>query len=149
MTIQEFSDRKSQYPNRRKLKIITQTADEIIADIEYADTPSQDGTPINATILNQIAKAAVDAGQKADGAQTTADQAKDTADKAWNHVINEWGTKVEVAGDPVPVFDADLKVDVSNYETDKINLNARLTNLEAKPAVVKVNYDELTDTILI
>lgn len=48
-----FKDRESQNPNRRKLKIVSQGPNEIIADIERADTVTgSEGTPINAKLLN-------------------------------------------------------------------------------------------------
>ena len=47
-----FFDREGQNLNRRKLKIVSQTPDEIIVDIERCDTSTVDGTPLNATTLN-------------------------------------------------------------------------------------------------
>ncbi len=37
-----FEDKQVEFPNRKKIKIINQIADEIIADIEYANKPSQE-----------------------------------------------------------------------------------------------------------
>ena len=57
MEIEEFKDRISANPNRRKLKIISQQSDEILADIEYAEVATQDGTPLNAENLNKMRSA--------------------------------------------------------------------------------------------
>ena len=53
MEIEAFKDRISANPNRRKLKIINH--DEIIADIEYAEVATQEGTPLNAESLVLLA----------------------------------------------------------------------------------------------
>ena len=47
-----FIDSTGANLNRRKLKIVSQTPDEIIVDIERCDTSTVDGTPLNATTLN-------------------------------------------------------------------------------------------------
>ena len=57
MEIEEFKDRISANPNRRKLKIISQQSDEILADIEYAEVATQEGTPINAEVMNKLRSA--------------------------------------------------------------------------------------------
>ena len=81
-----FKNRISSTPNRRKLKIINQTADEILADIEMADNPTEEGTAINAEILNNI---------------------QDVAYEALNQVTNKQGSVVYENGDPVNTFDGD------------------------------------------
>lgn len=48
-----FKDRISKYPNRKRLKIISQSASEIVADVVNADSPQVEGTEINAKLLNQ------------------------------------------------------------------------------------------------
>lgn len=40
----QFKDRLSTYPNRRKLKIVSQVGNEMIADVEFADELTQQGT---------------------------------------------------------------------------------------------------------
>lgn len=57
MEIEAFKDRISANPNRRKLKIISQQSDEILADIEYAEVATQEGTPINAEVMNKLRSA--------------------------------------------------------------------------------------------
>lgn len=48
----EFLNRQSNNANRRKLKIISQNANEILADIEFADNATVEGTALTAQILN-------------------------------------------------------------------------------------------------
>lgn len=51
----DFTDRESQYPNRRIIKIISQTPNEIVADIERNEgTVTDYGTPINAEQFKSI-----------------------------------------------------------------------------------------------
>ena len=50
-----FKDRESNHSNRRKLKIVTQTPDEIIVDVERLDDSTGEyGTPVNAATFNEI-----------------------------------------------------------------------------------------------
>lgn len=81
---QRFQDRISENPNRRKLNIISQTPNTIIADIERADTVigNQTGTPINAEMLNGWDTTVKNAESTAVEARTTANNAKSTADQA-------------------------------------------------------------------
>lgn len=54
MELEEFKDRESTNPKRKKIKIISQSANEIIADIENAEVATQEGTPINAEVMNKL-----------------------------------------------------------------------------------------------
>ena len=63
-----FVDRVSKYPNRVKLEIVNQSADKIVADIQLADEPTVEGTPLNAEILNQFKTKFEEANTKADNA---------------------------------------------------------------------------------
>ena len=49
-----YTNRVSAHPNRRKLKKISETASEMIVDIEYADDATSEGTKINADLLNSF-----------------------------------------------------------------------------------------------
>lgn len=49
-----YTNRVSAHPNRRKLKKISETASEMIVDIEYADEATSEGTKINADLLNSF-----------------------------------------------------------------------------------------------
>lgn len=48
-----FKDRVPKYPNRKKIKFLDDGT-ERLATIEYADEPSEEGTPINAMTLDNI-----------------------------------------------------------------------------------------------
>ncbi len=58
-TTKRFEDRKSAFPNRRRLTILSQTPNTIIADVERADEPItengvvKEGTPVTADVLNE------------------------------------------------------------------------------------------------
>ena len=49
-----FENRQGTNLNRKRIKIISQTPTEIIADIERADNPTVEGTDINATVFNNF-----------------------------------------------------------------------------------------------
>ena len=49
----KFKDRISKYPNRKKLKIISQNENEILADVVPADDAQVEGTELSAKILNK------------------------------------------------------------------------------------------------
>ena len=49
-----FNDRQGTNLNRKRLTIISQTPTEIIADVERADTVTQEGTKINASVFNSF-----------------------------------------------------------------------------------------------
>ena len=57
---QDFVDRVSIHRNRRKLTIISQSPNEMIVDVERADSPNENGTVISANILEQFRKDIVD-----------------------------------------------------------------------------------------
>ena len=53
--MEDFVDRESQFPNRRRLEIVSQTPNEIIADIYREEgNVSESGTPITAQMLNDM-----------------------------------------------------------------------------------------------
>ena len=93
-----FKDRQGENLNRRKIKIISQSATEILADIERADTVTEEGTPINASVFNNFQSqldsmnnsitTAVDysdiAVSNANTAYTTANEAKASANEITN-----------------------------------------------------------------
>jgi len=49
-----FEDREGNNLNRKKIKIVSQTPTEIIADIERADNMSKEGSKIDAETLNNF-----------------------------------------------------------------------------------------------
>lgn len=101
-----FEDKQVEFPNRKKIKIINQIADEIIADIEYANKPSQEGTLIRASDMNCIKELVLDGYAKSDDALKIANEAKNICNGA------------------PPTFDPDTKVDcdASNLKEEDIAL---------------------------
>ena len=72
-----FKDRTGTNLNRKRIKIISQTPTEIIADIERADNVSEEGTTINAAVFNSFQSSI-------DTATTNANQANSNATNALN-----------------------------------------------------------------
>lgn len=76
-----FIDRESQFPNRRKITILQQNANEIIADITFADNPlpNKSGTKINAAILKDFQDGINEANSTSQQAKNAADAANETS----------------------------------------------------------------------
>ena len=79
-----FKDRVGQYPNRKKITILEQHANEIIANVELNDVPltGNEGTPINADVMNKFQDEIIRAGENSDTAlnkSTTALSNSETA----------------------------------------------------------------------
>lgn len=70
-----FKDRTGTNLNRKKITIISQTPTEIIADIERADNPIEEGTTINASVFNAFQ-------ENINSANATANSALETANSA-------------------------------------------------------------------
>lgn len=86
-----FKDRTGTNLNRKKITIISQTPTEIIADIERADNPIEEGTTINASVFNSFQdniNTAIDTANSAlessNTATTTANSAKTNSTSALN-----------------------------------------------------------------
>lgn len=78
-----FKDRRSDNSNRRKLTIIQQQGDEMLVDIERADTNvTEPGTPFNAEVLNNWNNKIDLSDNKSDTAISTANQAITKSDNA-------------------------------------------------------------------
>ncbi len=105
-----FEDRVSSTPNRKILKIVSQSADTIIADIENADTPEKVGTPLNAELLNKFKRTVVDSEKNSKDALLQASEALTTAEAA-KRLAEREGTRVTVGGEFVETFNADTKAD--------------------------------------
>lgn len=70
-----FKDRVSEFPNRRRLKILSQTVDELIVNVEREEgNVSEQGTPINAQVFNDWEKSVSEAKSDAVDAKTKANQ---------------------------------------------------------------------------
>ncbi len=142
----QFKDRLSTYPNRRKLKIVSQVGNEMVADVEFADEPTQQGTPINAETMNKWQQTIVENESKANNAVstsntanttantaktkaetaistansavTTANEAKTIAQDANNRVLSGLGTKVSSGGSEQLTWNSDTKVDKNQGTTN-------------------------------
>lgn len=137
-----FKNRKSQYPNRRKITIVKQSANEMVADIVADEGLVEEaGTAITAEIMNQIitnvnssVQESGEAKQTANIAKTTADEAKtesgeakqlaqtalnnsqtalEKANAVERQVVQGLGTIVTVGGQNQQTFNADSKADAT------------------------------------
>lgn len=77
-----FYNRQSLHPNRKRLTIIQQNSNEIIADIENADEPTVAGTPITAEVMNNFQSEINTANQNSISAVGTANTASGNASTA-------------------------------------------------------------------
>lgn len=77
-----FQDRQGSNLNRKKIKIISQAGNEIIADIERADSPTIEGTKLNATVMNEFQKEIDNSNTNASNAMNIANSASNNASSA-------------------------------------------------------------------
>jgi len=77
-----FQNRQGSNLNRKRLRIISQTAEEMIVDVERADSPTVEGTPINASTMNQFQSEIDTAIANASSAVSTANTASQNASDA-------------------------------------------------------------------
>ena len=75
----EFKDRTGKFLNRKKLKIISQNATEIIADVERFDEVENEGTKINAGVFNEFQTNIENSKQTSNDAKSIAASANVTA----------------------------------------------------------------------
>lgn len=92
-----FQNRQGSNLNRKRLRIISQTAEEMIVDVERADSPIVEGTPINASTMNQFQSEIDTANSNASTALTTANTASQDASTA----LSTAGTASQDASDAV------------------------------------------------
>jgi len=109
----KFKDRVSEYPNRRKLNIISQTANTIIADISFADqvTEENKGTPLNAETMNEFNATITRSENNASNALKVANDAKDVANNALTKINENIGTAVTLNGETQITWEANTKLD--------------------------------------
>lgn len=137
-----FKNRKSQYENRKKITIVKQSANEIVADIVADEGVVEEaGTAITAEVMNEIitnvnnsVQESGEAKQTANIAKTTADEAKtesgevkqlaqtaltnsqtalEKANAVEQQVVQGLGTIVTVGGQNQQTFNADSKADAT------------------------------------
>lgn len=78
-----FKNRQSENPNRRRLTIVEQQGNEMLVDVERADTNvTEEGTPINADVLNQWNNIIDESNSKSTNAVNTATQANTMSNNA-------------------------------------------------------------------
>ena len=157
-----FKDRVSKFPNRKKLKIVSQSAGEIVADVVEADSPQVEGTKIDAKILNnwqdvifeaegnaKLARTKVaEATENANNALEISKSAKDLAGKAVELAKN---IDTSVANLFVPIKTSDIFNDNKYVSAGKVQAftaeekeQARL-NLGLGCGEFSGSYNELTD----
>ena len=133
-------------PNRRKITIINQSADVMLADSECLpaiEEGEKDGTPINAETMEAFHKviSQADANAKSSFNMTNEvankvakylEQSNQNVKKLEEQIVCKLGTKVQIGGDFVASFDADTKLDVTTFNNKEI--------------IANVSYDSTTDT---
>lgn len=124
MTI--FIDRQGENLNRKKLKIVSQTANEIIADIERGDDAIVEGTPINAAAMNSLKSTIDSADINATTALNIANEAMAIANAVEDAVAVGKGTVVYINDDPKASigFSSDPQAQINNI----VNNTTKLTN---------------------
>ena len=127
----EFKDRQGQNLNRKKIKIISQTPTEIIADIERYDDATEEGTLINANVFNTFQAQIDQASIKASSALSNVNDANNKSDEAKINA-NEALTKAKTA--------------LSNSET-AINKASQLENALADRGATVYVGEEAKSTI--
>lgn len=158
--MENFIDEVRDEPNKMNIKILSQSADTIIAEITPAYNVSVAGTPITANIMNEIKNMleqsevnssnanatsqqaqslASSAEQKSSTALTTAQSAQEVAqiaktqsDETMKQVVEKMGSKVYSSGEYISSFDADTKVNKTEYETNKITTDESLASLQTQ-----------------
>ncbi|MCI8555773.1 MAG: hypothetical protein HFI85_04320 [Clostridia bacterium] len=121
----ELKNRVLKNPNRRKIVIQQQNANEVIADIIPLDEEIiESGTALNAELFNNINKSI----------------------KSLNDsVVAAQGTRVKVGNSFVAEFNADNKADKSSVDAVK----QRVASLESSSLMTKIRFDATTNTFII
>lgn len=121
----ELKNRVLKNPNRRKIVIQQQNANEVIADIIPLDEEIiESGTALNADLFNNINKSI----------------------KSLNDsVVAAQGTRVKVGNSFVAEFNADNKADKSSVDAVK----QRVASLESSSLMTKIRFDATTNTFII
>lgn len=149
-----FVDRVSKYPNRIKLEIVNQSADKIVADMQLADEPTVEGTPLNAEILNQFKTKYEEANNKADNAVnnvvTLSNQiiqeveiAKSTATQAVSiaNSANQKATTIETTAEKAKTKSelAMGQSTLANEKSETAKTIAETAEIKAQEALIKSN----------
>ncbi len=156
--METFIDEVRENPNKMYIKVLSQTADTILAEITPAYKVKTPGTPVNADRMNDLVEAAersdnnstiakstaIEANNTANSADakattaltnsqeaiTTANTALQKSNEALGQVVEKQGTKVYINGEYVPSFDATTKANQVDFDTYKANTNQSIVNLQ-------------------
>lgn len=110
-----FQDRTGSNLNRKKITIISQTPTEIIADIERADNPINEGTTINASVFNTFQENINLSNETSTQALENANQATTVANEAKINSVNA----LNIAGKASN--DASNAISAAQQATNKAN----------------------------
>lgn len=168
---QEFKDRESRNPNKRRITILEQNSNEMIANIEpVAEEIIEEGTQFNAELMGKFQESIIQSETDSGEALKIANEAKAQSQEAYNHVVSVQGTKITENGVFVASFDADKKLNIERYNTDKnaiesqiinfdnskadkvtvnseiASVKSRLGSVESTPVMTKIVYDASTNT---
>ena len=142
--LKDFENRVSTHPNRRKLTIISQSPNEMIVDIERADSATIDGSIISADTLNDFQDEIDTANSYASSALSTANSANTTAQTA--------STTANSANQTATSADTKATTALSNSQTAITTANeAKAKALEAESkladrgATIKINGASQTE----
>ena len=159
--VRPYSNTVRLNPKRRKITIIAQTANVMEAEVEHypadVEKDESDGTPITAELIgefhdvieqaDQNAKSSFNMTQEvADKVATYLEQTNNNIKILENQITQQQGTKVTENGEYVADFDADKKLNVATYNSDKLIEDAKISALENKEIVKNVVYDTSTNT---
>ncbi len=143
---QEFKDREAKNPNKRRIIVLEQNANEIIANIEpVAEEITEEGTPFNADLMEKFQESIIQSETDSSEALRIAREAKSQSQESYDHVVSVQGTKVTKNGAFVANFNADEKVDQTDFEA----IVRRVAALENSPIMTKIKYDSESDTFTI
>ncbi len=134
-----FKNRESTNKNRKRIKIISQTPKEIIADIERADSDvTEVGTLINAQVFNDFQSeinSAVSTSQNALNTAATANTKSDTAIATANSAKTESETALTLANEAkeiaqgienqIPTRTSEL-INDSGFSTTQLDVTSKL-----------------------
>ena len=141
---QDFVDRVSIHRNRRKLTIISQSPNEMIVDVERADSATINGSIISADTLNDFQDEIDTANSYASSAFSTANSANTTAQTA--------STAANSANQTATSADTKATTALSNSQTAVTTANeakAKALEVESKladrGATIKINGTSQTE----
>lgn len=113
-----FKNTKVNNPDRKKITIISQTANEIIADINYAEQVEEQGTAITAELFDDFQNILLQGEKNAAEALSKANQSIEDVEILRTDIAEKQGTKIYLDGQLLSSVDSESKVDVSQGSTN-------------------------------